>query len=635
MKKPLRTESHVVALVKPLFLGVVLTSSQVAFASTNNNTNVNAPTTKTTITLPTWRAAQAYKGGETVSLNGRKYQAKWWTLGENPTQSGRWGVWLDLGSVAVINGGASIESDPLADEQGDSQPLVTQSEQTQPVNKVTDNSTDDFGKDAVLPAPASEISLAQAKQAGASSRGKHITQVTCDNAKVADWQSGTIYLQGHQAVFAGDIYQARWWIQFAEPDSSDAWFNTGQTLSQLCAASQQPKTASLVATPAPGYDHIMYHEELEATKQQQLQSGTFERLRQDLATLSNQQVESVMPGAANNPENVKRLEAVFSQDDWQDTFPLAHANYSYRGLLQAAAKFPRFCGSYPSGVDAQEICRKSLAVMFAHITQETGGDQATGNTEPWRRGLQLVREPGCQEQGPSCDAQYNQACVNGSWQAENWPCAANLSSASGFEKYFGRGAKPLRFHHQYGQFSEVIFADKHILLKQPERVAHGWLNLATAVYSMVKPQGNKPSLLHVIDGTWQPTESEQDMSLEPGFGLTTYILSGDLECGNEDLRQQDESRVGYYQRHAANLSVPIFATEQLSCAAMSGFPDDLTGHGAVYWDQNWEFHPQNPDGKSYQCKRVNYQTQFSALNEGDYQRCVEHFFNVQVIRQSH
>ncbi|RJG47959.1 glycoside hydrolase family 19 protein [Motilimonas pumila] len=606
MKKPLRFQSHVVALAKPFILGAVLASSQVAFAATDNNQSA----ANTTITLPQWRASQAYKGGEIVTLNGRKYQAKWWTLGENPLQSGRWGVWLDVGQ----------DSDSLTQDFSGTVPISTPA----PVIQESTSSAE-----VITPALTETDKSVKPKHRVA----KRATEVTCDNATIADWQSGTIYLQGHQAVFAGDIYQARWWIQFSEPDSSDAWFNTGTTLAQLCA-DKQPKTASLVATPAPGYDHIMYHEELEATKRKQLQSGAFNRLRQDLVTLDNAEVERVMPGQASNPDNVKRVEAIFSLHDWQDTFPLAHGHYSYRGLLQAVAKFPRFCGEYASGIDAQEICSKSLAVMFAHIVQDTGDHQTGGNIESWRRGLQLVREPGCQEQGPSCDVQYNQACENGSWQADNWPCAANVESTSGFEKYFGRGAKPLRFHHQYGQFSEVIFADKQVLLKQPERVAHGWLNLATAVYSLVKPQGNKPSLLHVIDGTWQPNDGEQSNALEPGFGLTTFILTNGLECG-EDKHFQDDERIGYYQRHAANLSVPVYATEQLSCLAMKEFPDDLNGHGAVYWDQDWEFHPQNPDGKSYQCKRVNYQTPFSALIESDYQRCVEHFFNVQVISQSH
>ena len=39
-----------------------------------------------------------YLGGANVSHDGRNYQAKWWTTGENPAQSGQWGVWTDNGT---------------------------------------------------------------------------------------------------------------------------------------------------------------------------------------------------------------------------------------------------------------------------------------------------------------------------------------------------------------------------------------------------------------------------------------------------------------------------------------------------------------------------------------------------------
>jgi chitinase len=32
-----------------------------------------------------------------VSWKGRTYSNKWWTQGEDPTTTGQWGVWSDLG----------------------------------------------------------------------------------------------------------------------------------------------------------------------------------------------------------------------------------------------------------------------------------------------------------------------------------------------------------------------------------------------------------------------------------------------------------------------------------------------------------------------------------------------------------
>ncbi|UXY16379.1 glycosyl hydrolase family 18 protein [Chitiniphilus purpureus] len=45
-----------------------------------------------------WNASTAYAAASKVTYNGRNYEAKWWTQGDNPAQSGAWGVWKDLGA---------------------------------------------------------------------------------------------------------------------------------------------------------------------------------------------------------------------------------------------------------------------------------------------------------------------------------------------------------------------------------------------------------------------------------------------------------------------------------------------------------------------------------------------------------
>ncbi|GAA5785327.1 hypothetical protein YWS52_16480 [Chitiniphilus shinanonensis] len=47
-----------------------------------------------------WTASGVYTGGTKVTYNGRNYEAKWWTQGDNPAQSGDWGVWKDLGACS-------------------------------------------------------------------------------------------------------------------------------------------------------------------------------------------------------------------------------------------------------------------------------------------------------------------------------------------------------------------------------------------------------------------------------------------------------------------------------------------------------------------------------------------------------
>ncbi|WP_308418775.1 carbohydrate-binding protein [Chitinolyticbacter meiyuanensis] len=45
-----------------------------------------------------WVSGNVYTGGNQVSYNGVNYEAKWWTQGDNPSQSGDWGVWKSLGN---------------------------------------------------------------------------------------------------------------------------------------------------------------------------------------------------------------------------------------------------------------------------------------------------------------------------------------------------------------------------------------------------------------------------------------------------------------------------------------------------------------------------------------------------------
>ncbi len=48
--------------------------------------------------LDEWSASQVYaRSGENVGYKGNQYKNKWWTQGEQPDQSGQWGVWQLVG----------------------------------------------------------------------------------------------------------------------------------------------------------------------------------------------------------------------------------------------------------------------------------------------------------------------------------------------------------------------------------------------------------------------------------------------------------------------------------------------------------------------------------------------------------
>ena len=292
-------------------------------------------------------------------------------------------------------------------------------------------------------------------------------------------------------------------------------------------------------------------------------------------------VEGITAGAATNPDNVRRVEGIITSATWEHLFPRRASEYTYLNFLKAVAKFPAFCGAYSDGRDATAICRKSLAVMFAHFAQETGGHTKHWAEPEWRQGLVWVREMGWTEQ---MRGGYNGECNPKVWQGQTWPCGKFENGE--FKSYFGRGSKQLSYNYNYGPFSLAMYGTVRTLLDNPELVADTWLNLASAIFFFVYPQPPKPSMLHVIDGTWQPNSSDRANNLSPGFGVTTQIINGGVECGGTVEVAQSKNRMSYYRSFAGYLNVPIAASEVLGCRGMKQFEQrrqrragDLLGAG--------------------------------------------------------
>ncbi len=176
-----------------------------------------------------------------------------------------------------------------------------------------------------------------------------------------------------------------------------------------------------------------------------------------------------------------------------------------------------------------------------------------------------------------------------------------------------------------------MYGDVRTLLDKPELVADTWLNLASAIFFFAYPQPPKPSMLQVIDGTWQPNDHDKANGLVPGFGVTTQIINGGVECGGPTEIAQSQNRIKYYKEFANYLKVPVPADEVLGCANMKQFDEGGAGALKIYWEQDWGWSADTPDGKTYACQLVGYQTPFSAFKDGDYTKCVQKFFNVNIV----
>ncbi|MCK7270726.1 PKD domain-containing protein [Enterobacter kobei] len=391
-----------------------------------------------------------------------------------------------------------------------------------------------------------------------------------------------------------------------------------------CVAPFMAQAASLQATTSEPY--TMNASDL-AKKEKELTSfPLMDAVKETIKTLDNAQVELIEPGRAANPENVKRVEGIVKASDWEYLFPLRAQAYTYSNFLKAVGKFPALCKTYNDGRDSDAICRKELATMFAHFAHETGGHESWRPEAEWRQALVHVREMGWSE---GQKGGYNGECNPDVWQGQTWPCGKDKDGD--FLSYFGRGAKQLSYNYNYGPFSEAMYGDVRTLLDKPELVADTWLNLASAIFFFAYPQPPKPSMLQVIDGTWQPNDHDKANGLVPGFGVTTQIINGGVECGGPTEIAQSENRIKYYKEFANYLKVPVPANEVLGCANMKQFDEGGAGALKIYWEQDWGWSADTPSGETYSCQLVGYQTPFSAFKEGDYSKCVQKFFNVNIV----
>ncbi|MFA0654729.1 glycosyl hydrolase family 18 protein [Vibrio sp. 10N.222.49.C12] len=71
---------------------VAATSVKVLKKTTGGSTCTNA-----------WDSGAVYTGGDQVTQGGKVWEAKWWTTGEDPTTTGQWGVWKEIGSASCAN----------------------------------------------------------------------------------------------------------------------------------------------------------------------------------------------------------------------------------------------------------------------------------------------------------------------------------------------------------------------------------------------------------------------------------------------------------------------------------------------------------------------------------------------------
>ncbi len=216
--------------------------------------------------------------------------------------------------------------------------------------------------------------------------------------------------------------------------------------------------------------------------------------------------------------------------DWNEAWAKAKPDSSY------VIDYGKFC----TEKDIQTN-KKELAAFFAQISHET----RHGQDGQYNDGLMFTHELNTSLTYISDNDEY--PAVKG-------------------KKYYGRGPMQLSYNGNYGYASDCIFGDKKVLLSNPDLVqTDPVVAFKTAIYFWMTPQTNKPSAHDVMIGKWQPSAADRAKGRIPGFGMTTNIINGEVECNKGDNMQSMNDRIGFYKHF-----LKLLGTTDNNCACSCG-----------------------------------------------------------------
>lgn len=214
-----------------------------------------------------------------------------------------------------------------------------------------------------------------------------------------------------------------------------------------------------------------------------------------------------------------------TQEQYSTIFPNRIAAYSYDSFIKSAMAFPYLCGEDGESLNT---CKKEFATIFAHWWQETAG-------------LSLDSETGCGQVGQDC--QYV--------QKEDYFYDERVSPTDPDHQYFGRGPKQLSYNSNYGAFSWDYFNDMRFLENPYLLLADEYKDVVfmSAFWFYMTPISQKPSMHEMVTGIWQPNATDTANNIAPGFGATTNIINGGIECNQPQGLEsvQSHNRIAYYE----------------------------------------------------------------------------------------
>ncbi|XP_077246120.1 basic endochitinase-like [Tasmannia lanceolata] len=126
-----------------------------------------------------------------------------------------------------------------------------------------------------------------------------------------------------------------------------------------------------------------------------------------------------------------------------------------------------------------------------------------------------------------------------------FPCAYG-------KKYHGRGPIQISYNYNYGPAGKAIGAN---LLANPDLVStDATVSFKTAIWYWMTSKSQKPSCHDAITSRWTPSNEDKTAGRLPGFGVSTNIINGGLECGKGN-NVAVANRIGFYKRYCDILGV--------------------------------------------------------------------------------
>ena len=558
--------------------------------------------------IPEWVSTGVYEDGAQVTWTGRLYEAKWWTAGEQPDQSGEWGVWKDLGpanhflrlefnvSHQKVSPGGSATLTWSAQNAVSITATGSWSGSKAASGSETVGSINSYSEYHIEAVDAAGISLSLT-MAVMVERIEPVIMFSADNYSVAAGETATLSWEVSDAVSltasgtwsgskpmsgsftTGPINSLTNYVLTAVDSSGVTRSRTvsvtvTQTYPELALGQSRILTDDQIVDRYRGIDPDFRAAEVAGSIQELMSKTQYEELfplrigstgweqytqetHEDYYSYDNFLLAfadiadvKIRIETKNYANRIFRLNKATKEE----TYIMEHPEYNVSWLQNVVPEVDVVDYGQFSSEGTLETRKREFAAFLANIAHETTGGWPTAPGGPYAWGLFFKEE-----------VYHNDTCSCGTYTN---PSSVAYPPKPG-ECYHGRGPMQLSWNMNYGLLSQVLYADKNILLNNPDILAHeGNLGIVAAIWFWMTPQLPKPACHNAMIGTWEPTTADIAANRLPGFGVTINIINGAQEAGKPgNSRVLD--RIGFFEKITTDFGVSM--GDNVDCGNQQSF----------------------------------------------------------------